>query len=88
MSEPIHYLQIEERARALLYVLGIAHDMMDEGLLDGPRIMTAQGLDVYRQMQADGFIPSQDLIDGAIRVVLGRPADTDDTTTEELERTA
>lgn len=76
MGEPIHYLQIEEKERALLYVLGIVHDLMDEGLVDGPRIMTAQGLDVYRQMQADGFRPPQDLVDGAMRAVLGHPADT------------
>lgn len=76
MGEPVHYLQLKETERALLYVLGIVHDLMDEGLVDGPRIMTAQGLDVYRQMQADGFRPPQDLFDDAMRAMLGHPADT------------
>jgi hypothetical protein len=64
-----HY-GLSEKAAATLYVLGVVHDLMDKGLMEGPRVMTAEELAVYRQMEADGYRVEQGLFDTIMWAIL------------------
>lgn len=51
-------LMIEPVAAALLYTTLIMEELIDKGMVSGPKILTASGKDMVEKMKAAGYEPS------------------------------
>ena len=66
------------KEKVVLYVLSETQQLVDAGLVNGPKIMTKLGQKAADELRQAGFKPNRDEIDWAIDNLFRKPVDNAD----------